>query len=98
MKDLARTHIGVSLMSDLTTEEVRDLYVYTKANLGLSVSSQFAAFDEWLNKIKADVWDERGRTLASHLGPNNGHEWGCMGYGDCYCATYPNPYRKEAND
>lgn len=57
----------------------------------------YRAFDEWLNKIKADVWDERGRTLASYLGPDNGHEWDCMGYGDCYCATYPNPYRKDAN-
>ena len=86
-------------MSDLTTEEVRDVYVYTKANFGLSVSSQCAAFDEWLNKIKADVWDERNHTRASYLGPdnNNGHEWDCMGYGDCYCATYPNPYRKDAN-
>ena len=84
-------------MSDLTTEEVRNVYVYVKANLGLSVSSQCAAFDEWLNKIKADVWDERGRTLASYLGPDNGHEWDCMGYGDCYCAVYPNPYREDAN-
>lgn len=77
----------------VTTEEVRDVYVYTKANLGLSVLSQCAAFDEWLNKVKADVWDERDRTLAPYLGPNNGHEWDW----DCYCATYPNPYRKEAN-
>ena len=82
-------------MANLATDEVRDVYVYTKANLGLSVSSQCAAFDEWLNKVKADVWDERNHTRASYLGPdnNNGHEWDCMGY----CATYPNPYRKDAN-
>ena len=85
-------------MANLTTDEVRDVYVYAKANFGLSVSSQCAAFDEWLNKVKADVWDERNHTRASYLGPdNNGHEWDCMGYGDCYCATYPNPYRKDAN-
>ena len=87
-------------MANLTTEEVRDAYVSSKFDLDLGRSEGHRAFDEWLNKIKADVWDERNHTRASYLGPdnnNNGHEWDCMGYGDCYCATYPNPYRKDAN-
>ena len=42
---------------------------------------------------KADGWDERDRARASYLGPDNGHYEDCMGWEDCYCATYPNPYR-----
>ena len=81
----------------VTTEEVRDVYVGSKSDLDLGPSSPCAAFDEWLNKVKADVWDERNHARAQYLGPDNGHEWDCMGYEDCYCATYPNPYRKETN-
>jgi hypothetical protein len=39
------------------------------------------------------VWDERGDARPQYLGPRNGHYDECMGWEDCDCASYPNPYR-----
>ena len=47
---------------------------------------------------KADGWDERDRARASYLGPDHGHYEDCMGWEDCHCATYPNPYRALDGD
>ena len=47
---------------------------------------------------KADGWDERDRAQPQYLGPDHGHYKGCMGYEDCYCGTYPNPYRTMDSD
>lgn len=38
------------------------------------------------------AWDERGRARADY---SKGHDEDCTGWEDCYCARYPNPYRKE---
>jgi hypothetical protein len=56
-------------------------------------------FDLWLdgviNRARAEGWDERGGARGSYLGPDQGHYEDCCGWEDCYCATYPNPYRTE---
>jgi hypothetical protein len=54
-------------------------------------------FDDLIRKAKADGWDERDRAKPQYLGPDNGHyNDDCMGWEDCHCASYPNPYRTEA--
>jgi hypothetical protein len=51
----------------------------------------FAAHDRG---IKAGAWDERGKARPSYLGPDDGHyDDDCMGWEDCHCASWPNPYR-----
>ena len=50
---------------------------------------------DWLKALKADVWDEARNARAQYLGPEDGHYEDCMGYTDCFCDTYPNPYRES---
>lgn len=46
-------------------------------------------------ELMAQAWDERGKARGQYLGPDNGHyAEDCMGWEDCYCASYPNPYRE----
>lgn len=45
-------------------------------------------------RAKAEAWDERGRALPQYLGPDGGHfDEDCMGWSDCHCGAFPNPYR-----
>jgi hypothetical protein len=53
------------------------------------------AQSEWLAEVKANAWDEARSAPPQYLGPDNGHYNDCMGWEDCHCDTYPNPYRKE---
>jgi hypothetical protein len=49
--------------------------------------------DAALLEAKAAGWDERSEARPQYLGPNDGHYADCMGWEDCWCASYPNPYR-----
>jgi hypothetical protein len=53
-----------------------------------------SAHSEWLSAVKADAWDEARSAPPQFLGPDNGHYNDCLGWEDCHCDTYPNPYRK----
>lgn len=49
---------------------------------------------ERVRAAKADAWDERSNAKPQYLGPDDGHYGDdCMGWEDCHCASYPNPYR-----
>lgn len=50
--------------------------------------------DKAILSAKAEGWDERSVARPSYLGPNDGHYEDCVGWPDCYCGTYPNPYRE----
>lgn len=52
------------------------------------------AYANVIREAKEAAWDERDRARASYLGPDHGHYKGCGGWEDCYCGTYPNPYRE----
>lgn len=46
---------------------------------------------------RAEGWDARDKARPQYLGPNDGHYEDCMGYEDCHCASYPNPYRRASS-
>lgn len=46
-----------------------------------------------IREAKREAWDERNDASPQYLGPLNGHYDDCMGWEDCYCDSYPNPYR-----
>ena len=49
-----------------------------------------------LRMAKAEAWDEARAAKPQYLGPDDGHyPDDCMGWEDCHCASYPNPYRDE---
>lgn len=52
-----------------------------------------AVLGELARGAAAQAWHERDRARPVYLGPDNGHyPDDCMGWGDCMCGTYPNPY------
>lgn len=51
-----------------------------------------------LTEAKAEAWVERDRARPRYLGPDNGHYHDCMGWEDCHCATYPNPYAADTDE
>jgi hypothetical protein len=63
-----------------------------------NMSAYSAEFDRWLAEhdaeAKAEAWDEARNAKPQFLGPDNGHYSDCMGWEDCHCESYPNPYRK----
>jgi hypothetical protein len=73
-----------------TTAQVRGEYAEDIVPIGVAE----AEFDRWLAKVKAEAWDEARSAPPQYLGPDNGHSWDCMGWEDCHCDTYPNPYRE----
>ena len=80
-------------------------YSWEDANLIANAPTWLAALVERVKvaeaavvSAKADGWDERDRARASYLGPDSGHYEDCMGWEDCNCATYPNPYRALDGD
>lgn len=79
-----------------TTDDVREDFAFPWSvdQIG-DRSARVAAFDRWLASVKAEAWDERDRATATYDGPDGGHEYDCMGWEDCYCGHYPNPYRED---
>lgn len=41
-----------------STEEVRAVYFVRKTGIVVSAMSHYPEFDEWLNEIRAEAWDE----------------------------------------
>lgn len=41
---------------------------------------------------RAEGWEAREKARPQYLGPDDGHYHDCMGWEDCHCASYPNPY------
>ena len=89
-------------MSDLTQAEVDAL---TGDDVAYWLSNPFMTPDLLVEKVRwwvsraheaglADGWDERSKARPQYLGPDDGH-WNdeCMGWEDCYCGSFPNPYR-----
>ena len=42
-------------------------------------------------ELMAEAWDERHATRPNY---SQGHDDDCMGWEDCHCGRYLNPYRK----
>lgn len=52
--------------------------------------------DSVVRHLLAEGWDARAKAKPQYLGPDGGHYPDhCYGYGDCHCASYPNPYESE---
>lgn len=41
---------------------------------------------------QAEAWQAGRSAKGQYLGPDDGHYPDCMGWNDCRCATYSNPY------
>lgn len=59
------------------------------------VDAVYALFEAAVPRIRGEGWDERERAKPQYFGPDQGHYEECCGYEDCYCASYPNPYRPD---
>lgn len=82
-----------------TTEEVwvpADSDVFHAASRYLSHDDLARWLAEHDRQVAERAWDERDKARPTYTGPDSGHYEDCMGYEDCDCAQYPNPYRKGA--
>jgi hypothetical protein len=57
------------------------------------ISSDWLA--DLIREAQAEAWDERNDARPQYLGPRDGHYDDCAGWEDCYCDSYPNPYRSK---
>jgi len=89
-------------MSDWTptTEVIRDAVTFPRERLGEPRPIKAAAFDRWLEQVKAEAWDEGHRTPQVR----EAHDCQCGAWyeGECACGRFgtgklitPNPYRQE---
>lgn len=79
-------------LTESEAERLGDAYDVGPATV-LKVVTRIVAARE--AAARREAWDERGKARPQYLGPIDGHYDDCMGWEDCDCGTYPNPYRAE---
>ena len=68
----------------------------TSAHLSILTALSHLTADDLRNtdagrELMAEAWDERHATRPNY---SQGHDDDCMGWEDCHCGRYLNPYRK----
>lgn len=88
----ARAALAETLCDAMCHHEGRYRECVTKAD----ALAESPTFVELLRTERATGWDERSAAHPLYRGPDNGHALDCLGWDDCRCGTYPNPYRTVA--
>lgn len=83
---------GVRLTDDERADLAHALVNIAESPFGMAYDLA-PAIEQIVRERMAQAWDERNDARPRLLGPNDGHYEDCMGWEDCYCASYPNPYR-----